>query len=197
MNAKFIENQIIKQAGKNTINANKGIVNWMKEGGKRAASWIDGGTGGMVGDFLDNNRVVQGAKDIMKRTDAEKNAVRTVKPGTEAEVEALQKSLADKQAKISEQIAKGGDADEIARLQKYSSNIGTQIDNLSGNGAEIGTTLGSQIKSYYGHQKKGFARAGITLGAYGAAAIGTRYATGGSLGVNNRGESDIAGIPFI
>ena len=40
-------------------------------------------------------------------------------------------------------------------------------------------------------------RIGATALAYGAAATGTRYMTGGSATTNNRGQRDIAGIPFI
>lgn len=40
-------------------------------------------------------------------------------------------------------------------------------------------------------------RYGATAGAVGAGAIGTRYANGGDLTHNSKGEKDIAGIPFI
>lgn len=40
-------------------------------------------------------------------------------------------------------------------------------------------------------------RAGAPLAAYGAMANGTRYMSGGSMGTNNQGERDIAGIPFL
>ena len=40
-------------------------------------------------------------------------------------------------------------------------------------------------------------RYGATAGAVGAAAIGTRYANGGDLAYNGKGERDIAGIPFV
>lgn len=40
-------------------------------------------------------------------------------------------------------------------------------------------------------------RVGAPLAAYGAMANGTRYMSGGSMGTNNQGERDIAGIPFL
>lgn len=40
-------------------------------------------------------------------------------------------------------------------------------------------------------------RAALAAGGYGALALGTRYATGGTAGYNNSGQRDIAGIPFM
>ena len=55
------------------------------------------------------------------------------------------------------------------------------------------------VKSYYtdgdGWQKA--ARYGATGAALGTAAVGARYMTGGTATTNNRGQRDIAGIPFI
>ena len=55
------------------------------------------------------------------------------------------------------------------------------------------------IKSYYasGDGMKNAARYTATGLALGAGAVGTRYVTGGSATTNNRGQRDIAGIPFL
>ncbi len=45
--------------------------------------------------------------------------------------------------------------------------------------------------------KAKLARGGMALAAFGGAALATRYADGGSLTRNSKGEKDIAGIPFI
>lgn len=41
------------------------------------------------------------------------------------------------------------------------------------------------------------ARHGTAPALWGAGAVGIRYATGGNMTTNSRGEQDIAGIPFI
>lgn len=41
------------------------------------------------------------------------------------------------------------------------------------------------------------ARNGAALATLGAGAVGLRYASGGTATMNNRGERDIAGIPFV
>lgn len=41
------------------------------------------------------------------------------------------------------------------------------------------------------------ARNGLAIAALGAGAVGTRYMTGGTATMNNRGQRDIAGIPFM
>ena len=62
-----------------------------------------------------------------------------------------------------------------------------------------GKDLGRGIKDYYttGTLGRKATRIGATVGAYGVAAVGTRYMTGGSATTNNRGQRDIAGIPFV
>lgn len=59
--------------------------------------------------------------------------------------------------------------------------------------------LGKGVKDYYttGTAGRKATRIGATVGAYGVAAVGTRYMTGGTATTNNRGERDIAGIPFL
>ncbi len=45
--------------------------------------------------------------------------------------------------------------------------------------------------------KVGAMRTGLAVGAYAGANAGLRYMSGGGITYNNRGERDIAGIPFI
>lgn len=57
----------------------------------------------------------------------------------------------------------------------------------------------SATKGYFAtdDMKTNAVRAAAAAGALGTVAVGTRYLSGGSATVNNRGERDIAGIPFI
>lgn len=54
-------------------------------------------------------------------------------------------------------------------------------------------------KDYFvgGDWKQNGARIGAATAAVGAAAVGTRYMSGGSATHNNQGRRDIAGIPFV
>lgn len=68
-------------------------------------------------------------------------------------------------------------------------------DTLGGNLA----TFGSATAGYYrsGSKKTNAIRAGATAGAYMGANFIGRSLTGGSVGYNNQGERDIAGLPFF
>lgn len=52
-------------------------------------------------------------------------------------------------------------------------------------------------QGYFGDSKYGGTRIKTALGATAAAAVSTRYLSGGNLTTNAQGERDIAGIPFI
>lgn len=62
-----------------------------------------------------------------------------------------------------------------------------------------GTDLRRAVSDYYttgSGMQKGI-RAGATIGALGVGAVGTRYMSGGTATTNNKGQRDIAGIPFV
>lgn len=60
-----------------------------------------------------------------------------------------------------------------------------------------GIGYGNVIKGYFGDETYGKVRRRTALGVGAAAAVGTRYLSGGNITTNSMGERDIAGIPFI
>lgn len=95
-------------------------------------------------------------------------------------------------------------SDEAIALQKQIDNYKTANKSLISSGNEIKSgsytsdaSMWDKGKQYFGNEEYGGNRkiaAGVGVGA---AMIGTRFATGGSLTRNGNGESDIVGIPFI
>lgn len=67
------------------------------------------------------------------------------------------------------------------------------------NRTEARNALLNEGKDYFigGNWKENSARIGAATAAVGTVAVGTRYMSGGSVGYNNQGRRDIAGIPFI
>ena len=89
--------------------------------------------------------------------------------------------------------------EERLRIEKGLLDKGKFDINVGASSSSKVKNLGDNIKNYYteGDAATLATRAGVTAGVYGAGAIGLRYASGGNLGTNANGESDIAGIPFI
>ena len=95
------------------------------------------------------------------------------------------------------QLAAHTNGDDLAKSFKMLSN--GRIDAANEAQREALRGMGQAAKNYYfdGTLGERALRIGATAGAVGAAAVGTRYATGGTATTNNRGQRDIAGIPFI
>lgn len=95
-------------------------------------------------------------------------------------------------------------SEEAKALQKQLDHYKVANKSLAASGDEIrGGSLTSDAsvwdksKQYFGNEEYGGTRkiaAGVGVGA---AMLGTRFATGGSLTRNGNGESDIVGIPFV
>lgn len=94
--------------------------------------------------------------------------------------------------------SKSGSADHSERLLEAFTE-GSTMDALGAAAAGIGRNLTAKDMAGEGWARAGAvaARNGIPLAAYGAVAGGTRYMSGGSMGTNNQGQRDIAGIPFL
>lgn len=85
------------------------------------------------------------------------------------------------------------EAKNVQRVSKASSSIQGYfkgLDQVAGKGYSI-----DEAKKVA--RSAALVRGGAAVGAYGAAAVGTRMISGGGIGYNNSGERDIAGIPFI
>lgn len=192
--AKYLENAIFKQAGKAGINSNKGFVNGAKGMIKSAAGWMDGATGGVVGNAMENNGVIQALKKTMSTSGETKKMVN--RKLSQEEGDLMHSALNTRRDALNASALEEGA--DIAGIGAHSNALSAQMDNIAaGKGVNMEQGAFGNVKDYYGNKQKGAARAGITLGAYGAAAVGGRFASGGDLTTNNRGESDIAGIPFI
>lgn len=133
-------------------------------------------------------------------------------------LESLNKSGIDNESIIKRKTLLNDQSSAIGKeIERVKSAIGTDADggllafneaNFKGKTLDVTTApgfgsktknLGENIKRYYteGDASTLATRAGVTAGAYGAGAVGLRYMSGGNLGTNANGESDIAGIPFI
>ena len=156
--------------------------------------WMDGATGGIAGNALENNGVLQALKKTMSTSGESKKMVNRKLSAEEGQ--AMNTALGKRKDLLKADALKEGA--DIPGLEAHSNALTAQMDSITaGNGVDMNQGAFGNVKDYYGNKQKGAARAGITLGAYGAAAIGGRYANGGTIGTNNRGESDIAGIPLI
>lgn len=66
--------------------------------------------------------------------------------------------------------------------------------------SEIGKRMAKDLlKEYYvgGTKERNVTRISASVGAYAGVNVGMRSLTGGSIGYNNKGERDIAGIPIF
>ncbi len=93
----------------------------------------------------------------------------------------------------------GSKLDDLEKLKKFRSINNNELKEHAKGIKDARKELLGHAKDYYfsGDLGTNAARWGATAGAYGAAAVGTRYMTGGTATTNNRGQRDIAGIPFI
>lgn len=95
-------------------------------------------------------------------------------------------------------------SEEAKALQKQLDHYKVANKSLAASGDEIrGGSLTSEAsmwdksKQYFGNEEYGGTRKVAAGVGVGAAMLGTRFATGGSLTRNGNGESDIVGIPFV
>lgn len=95
-------------------------------------------------------------------------------------LESKNKALKDRIKTIGEKGFKGASVEDKAHM------IGQGVLNYYNPVANPSISKGQMALRY-----------GATAGTVGAAAIGARYANGGDLTHNSKGEKDIAGIPFI
>lgn len=109
---------------------------------------------------------------------------------------------------VSFRFLKGLAINEDDILQAHSNKIALNANILEGKGlyAHLGgeDNVGrlpfralADVKAYYSNEAFGTRRIGATVGAYAGLALGTRMIAGGSATRNNRGERDIAGVPFV
>lgn len=154
-----------------------------------------------------------------------KNTIDGAAEGGQDQLKAMRDLYKNEQQKaINAQKAYGGaftteaNAKKLENLKAQESVFGSEVSKIENamagqNGARganydfntapgVGSRLkhaGQGIKDYYSTGDAGTiaAKVGVSAGVYGAGAVGLRYAGGGTLTRNNRGESDIAGIPII
>jgi hypothetical protein len=96
-----------------------------------------------------------------------------------------------------------GRIDSLSAAQKVAGeHAGAMQDSMVGGIADMGKSIGryfgaTDMRDQSGRFLTAATRVGAAGGAYMGAATGARYLSGGGLTYNNKGERDIAGIPFI
>lgn len=119
---------------------------------------------------------------------------------TGSQADAIQKSLGKKAGDMMLSTQGVTDAAKRSAIENHASIISDAAGKVKAGANEMMTDKGmfEMAKEFYtGADGGGAKSAAKRLGATGAGLVGLRYATGGNLTSNGKGEKDIAGIPFI
>lgn len=150
------------------------------------------------------------ARKGMKQSRADMKTVKKSRSGISDEITKNNKALSTLEGKrdtMSEAdflTKKAGHEAEIKRLEGKKEGFTTDYeghqDAWMNSGIDAMSSIGKYFKASDVEDGRFFtaaARIGAAGGVYAGAAVGTRAINGGGATYNNRGERDIAGIPFI